>query len=84
MPALCLLGRDEAEEGRRLRSQSVTLKRGDMRSQSVTASEKRNVRYQPYALTEQVVPFTPVRMPVRGRTPTASAGANPRKPPPAF
>lgn len=33
---------------------------------------------------QQVVPFTPVRMPVRGRTPTASAGANPRKPPPAF
>lgn len=46
------LGRDEAEEWRRLRSQSVTLKRGDMRSQSVTASEKRNVRYQPYAFTE--------------------------------
>ncbi len=78
------LSRDEAEEWRRLRSQSVTLKRGgDMRSQSVTASEKRNVRYQPYAFTEQVVPFTPVRMPVRDRTPTASAGANPRKPPPA-
>jgi len=34
------------------RSQSVTLKRGDMRSQFVTASEKRNIRFLPYAFTE--------------------------------
>jgi len=48
------LGRDEAEEWRRLRSQSVTLNKRapDMRSQIVTAADKRNTRFLPYAFTE--------------------------------
>lgn len=42
-----------ADEAANLRSQIVTLKAG-MRSQFVTAS-KRNIRYLPYAFTEQGV-----------------------------
>jgi hypothetical protein len=44
------------EEAQEMRSQFVTLEEAGvgMRSQSVTAS-KRNVRYQPYAFTEQGV-----------------------------
>jgi hypothetical protein len=40
------------EEAEFLRSQIVILKEGGMRSQIVTASAKRNIRYLPYAFTE--------------------------------
>ena len=47
------LSKDEAEELRRLRSQSVTLESGSNRSQCVTGSQKhRDPRYLPHAFTE--------------------------------
>src|SRR5438045_3568750 len=42
------------EEAETMRSQFVTLKEPPMRSQFVTAS-KRNIRYRPFAFTEQGV-----------------------------